>query len=82
VKLTTHLQLVSKSRERRSSTVHFPIQLHGVVLNWFSREITLPFAFIIFSTTANFRYSLHARDKNKKLSADWSEMSRTEHQLD
>jgi len=34
VKLTTHLNLVSKSKYARSYTSTPPIQLHGVVLGW------------------------------------------------
>jgi hypothetical protein len=39
VKLTTHLQLISKSR-MVELYLHSPIRLHGVLLNCLTREIT------------------------------------------
>jgi hypothetical protein len=45
VKLTSHLQLVPKSRKRGS--IHpLPIRLHDVVLIWLSTGTTLPFFFL------------------------------------
>jgi hypothetical protein len=41
VKLTTHLQLVPRSR--KCGSIHpLPIRLHGVVLNWLSTGTTSP----------------------------------------
>jgi hypothetical protein len=44
VKLTTHLHIVLKSRMVELN-LHFPIRLHGVVLNYLSTGTTLPFIF-------------------------------------
>jgi hypothetical protein len=47
VKLTTHLQLVPRSR--KCSYIHLPppTSLHGIVLNYLSTSITLPFLTIV-----------------------------------
>jgi hypothetical protein len=46
VKMTTHLQLVPRSRKRGS--IHpFRQRLHGVVLNCLNTGTTLPFIFLM-----------------------------------
>jgi hypothetical protein len=47
VKLTTYLCLVPRSR-MVELYIHFPIRLHGVVLNYLSTGTTLIFTFTIF----------------------------------
>jgi hypothetical protein len=70
VKLTTHLQLVPRSR-KCGSTCPLPIRVHGVVVNYLSTGTTLPYPGICMKTGKENKNSLNqdsrcsVRDSNR-----------------
>jgi hypothetical protein len=71
VKVTNHLQIVSRSRKRRSVNP-LPIRLHGVVLNYFSTRTNLPLPFHLGCDGNWFGRSV------AKLRRDWKDKRWTE----
>jgi hypothetical protein len=61
MKLTTHLQLVLRSRNV-DLYIHSPVRLHVVLLNYLSTGTTLPFLIIENYTGHKYRKALQNSD--------------------